>query len=312
VLHIYPHWSWPERVGEEIELRVQTNFDDVELLVNGTSLGRKTVGPNSSVSWKAKYTPGAVVARGYRAGRIVKTTRLETTGAPTKLKLTADRVVISADGRDVAVVSVDVRDAAGRIVPTAAEKVRFSVSGPARIIGVGNGDPSSLEPDRYVESVRAMSLGELQRPEAEDDGDRPVIFERTFDRPAVANAEEITLLLSALGATQSAYLNDQPLYEDVDATAARAAIRLDSDKLLPQANRLRIQAKPFEAMQQRERLRQLQPAVLRIRTPAGIWSRTTFNGFAQVIVQSTGEPGKIVLRATSDIVRGETISLTAR
>ena len=148
VLHIFPHWNWPDRVGEEIEVRAHTNVDEVELLLNGSSLGRKPVERNSHVSWRVKYAPGELVARGYRGGRVVMTSRRPTTGAPAAVRLEADRTTIKADGRDLAVVTVEIRDASGNQVPTAGDLVRFEVQGPGRIIGVGNGDPSSLEPDQ--------------------------------------------------------------------------------------------------------------------------------------------------------------------
>ncbi len=72
----------------------------------------------------------------------------ETTGAPAGLGLTPDRSVLAADNADLAVVNVAVLDAQGRVVPVADNRVTFTLSGPARLIGVGNGDPSSHEPDK--------------------------------------------------------------------------------------------------------------------------------------------------------------------
>ena len=74
--------------------------------------------------------------------------RRETTGAPAKIVLVPDRARISADGEDLSVVVAQIVDSQGRVVPTAADDVTFTVSGPGRVIGVGNGDPSSHEPDR--------------------------------------------------------------------------------------------------------------------------------------------------------------------
>ena len=76
------------------------------------------------------------------------TVKRETTGEPAKIQATADRDRIAADGRDLSVIAVSVADAEGRVVPTASNQIRFEIEGPARLIGVGNGDPSCHEPDK--------------------------------------------------------------------------------------------------------------------------------------------------------------------
>jgi beta-galactosidase len=84
---------------------------------------------------------------------VIKTARVETTGAPAKLILTADRTTLAADGRDVSVIAVSAVDARGRWVPTADNPIELEIDGAARIIGVGNGDPGSHEPDKIIGGV---------------------------------------------------------------------------------------------------------------------------------------------------------------
>jgi beta-galactosidase len=148
VLHILPHWNWPGREGEEIEVWVHSNCERVELFLNGESLGAQELEPNGHLEWQVKYAPGALLAKGYRGGVEVATELVETTTGPVGLTLAPDRQVYRADGEDVAVVAVGIVDAQGRLVPVADQEIRFAVSGGARILGVGNGDPSSHEPDR--------------------------------------------------------------------------------------------------------------------------------------------------------------------
>jgi beta-galactosidase len=310
VLHIFPHWNWPDRVGEDIEVRAHTNLEEVELVVNGVSLGRKPVERNAHVAWHAKYAPGELVAHGYRGGRRVMTVHRATTGAPTTVHLASDRPTIAADGRDVAVFTVEVRDSKGRVVPTAGELIRFTVAGPGRIIGVGNGDPSSHEPDTFVPIVQRLGLGRLNVSDVAAE-QSTITFEATFDRPA-GSGLELALLLEALGRTQSAYLNGQALYVDAAASAARAAVPLDANALRDQGNRLRIEAQPFEQPAQRHDALRLEPAALRILTAAPQPQRRTFNGFAQVIVQSTGERGTIRITASSGELRSGSHVVTAR
>ncbi|MGH7594644.1 MAG: beta-galactosidase GalA [Gemmatimonadales bacterium] len=148
VLHLFPHWNWAGAEGQDIDVWVQGNIDRVELLVNGSSVGAQDVPRNSHVSWKVPYAPGNIEARGFRNGQHVLVERRETTGAPAAVMLHPDRARIAANGEDVSVITVSIMDAAGRVVPTAGDQVAFRVSGAGKLIGVGNGDPSSHEPDK--------------------------------------------------------------------------------------------------------------------------------------------------------------------
>jgi beta-galactosidase len=148
VLHLFPHWNW-QGATEPIEVWCFTNLDRVELFLNGISVGVREVKPDSHVSWSVPFAAGTLEARGYKgaATRPVLVERRETTGEATQIVLAVDRSVIAADGEDVANVEVRIADTEGRIVPTAAHPVTFTIEGPGAIIGVGNGDPSSHEPD---------------------------------------------------------------------------------------------------------------------------------------------------------------------
>jgi beta-galactosidase len=178
------------------------------LFLNGISQGREAMRRNSHLEWKVKYAPGTLLARGYSGGKEVLTDKVETTGEPATIHLTPQRATIKADGEDVAVITVQANDAQGRMVPTASNPITFEIAGPGRLIGVGNGDPSSHEADRIVEGVNTP--------------------------------------------------------EDQGGGASK----------------------------------QGSPGSVRITTP-GAWKRSLFNGLAQVIVQSTGEPGEITLIASS-------------
>ncbi len=146
-LHVFPHWNLQGHEGEEIELWAYSNCDEVELSVNGRSLGRQPMPRNGHLRWKAVYKPGKVVAIGYKNGRRVMTQTMETTKPAARIVARADRNVINADGQDVAVVTIEVQDAKGRIVPDACPTLSFRLDGPGRILGVGNGDPSYLGMD---------------------------------------------------------------------------------------------------------------------------------------------------------------------
>lgn len=147
VLHIFPHWNLQGHEGETVEVWAYSNCDEVELIVNGKKLGRQTMPKNGHLKWQAVYQPGKVVAIGYKNGKRMLTKQVETTKPAYKIVMKTDRQTISADGRDVAVVTVEVQDAKGRIVPDACPMLTFKLAGDGRILGVGNGDPSYLGAD---------------------------------------------------------------------------------------------------------------------------------------------------------------------
>ncbi|MGB8191439.1 MAG: beta-galactosidase GalA [Chitinophagaceae bacterium] len=164
VLHISPHWNWRGKQGVPIEVWVNTNADNVELFLNGKSLGKKDMPRNRHLKWSVAYEPGKLEAVAYKKGKKL-TAKVETTGEPYQVVITPDRNTIYADGRDVTVMNMSLVDREGRIVPDANHLVKFSLSGDAKIIGTGNGDPSSHEPDKFPEGAawqRRMFNGRCQ------------------------------------------------------------------------------------------------------------------------------------------------------
>ena len=142
MLHLLPHWNWTP--GESIDVWAYTNADEVELFLNGKSLGVKRK-PElvSHLMWRVAYAPGALRAVARKSDRVWVTAEVKTAGAPARVALVPDRARIRADGEDLSFVTVRVEDRAGVEVPTAEPLIRFRVSGPARIVGVDNGDQIS-------------------------------------------------------------------------------------------------------------------------------------------------------------------------
>ena len=167
VLHLFPHWNWPGYEGKKIAVWVYSNLDKVELFHNGQSLGAKDVKKDAHVAWNVEYAPGSIEARGWKDGKQVMTARRDTTGAAARLVLRPDRDSLSADGEDVAMFSVEVQDENGRTVPITDNLVTFKVTGPAKLIGVGNGDPTDQSPDkgtsRKAFSGYCMALVQTER-----------------------------------------------------------------------------------------------------------------------------------------------------
>lgn len=157
VLRIASHWNWKGEEGKTINVWVESNCGNVELFLNGKSLGSKTMEKNSHLEWNIAYEPGTLEAKGIRNGKTI-TDKIETTGDPVKIILTPDRAVINADGEDVSVITATAVDSKGREVPTAGSLIQFEIEGKGKIIGVGNGDPSSHEADKYLTGNYKRSL----------------------------------------------------------------------------------------------------------------------------------------------------------
>jgi beta-galactosidase len=163
MVHLLPHWNWAGREGQEIPVMAYTNAEEVELFLNGRSLGRKRKGEPYVIPvgkrisdderfttkyrlvWQVPYEPGALRAVAYTAGRAVATAEVKTAGPAARIVLAPDRARIRADGEDLAFVTVRVEDEAGTLVPDADNLLHFDVQGAGRIAGVDNGNPASVE-----------------------------------------------------------------------------------------------------------------------------------------------------------------------
>ena len=334
VLRLYPHWNWAGREGQEFTGGCFSNHEAVELFLNGTSLGKKDMPRNGHLEWKVAYAPGVLEARGYHGGKVVATTRVETTGAPAQLVLTPDRAVINADGADAVAFTVTAHDAQGRTVPTAGNLVNFEVTG-GRIIGVGNGDPGCHEPDKFTETIalfmvedwrgRIAPAGTVAPAGPESLQPFPVMgyyqaplpkrgevydLSGVFTLPAVPSGT-LELHLPTLGSKTTLWLNGRELARDIDTATVGPALRIDQTQLIAGVNRVQLIVKPFDdPLNHIPELTQL--GSMRAFTPAPPARRSLFNGLAQVIVQSTREPGKIRLTAKSDGLAAAESIITAR
>ncbi|HVS98233.1 MAG TPA: beta-galactosidase GalA, partial [Puia sp.] len=147
VLHIAPHWNWKGSEGKPIPVWVYSNADEVELFLNGKSLGKKTMPRNGHLEWSVNYEPGTLSAVALKKGRRL-TASVETTGEPREVVVTPYKTTMLADGSEATVVNISVADRQGRTVPDADNLIHFRTTGDLHIIGTGNGDPSSHEEDR--------------------------------------------------------------------------------------------------------------------------------------------------------------------
>jgi len=143
-----PSWTWPGQEGKEMQVEVYSAAEKVRLFLNGTPIGEKPTGREQQykATFTVPYAPGTLKAVAVRGDRSVAESVLTTAGAPVRVRLTADRGSLRADGQDLSFVTVETLDAEGRFQPNADQDVQFSISGPGTIAAVGNGDGKDGDP----------------------------------------------------------------------------------------------------------------------------------------------------------------------
>jgi len=148
VLHLFPHWNWKGKEGQPIKVACNSNADEVELFLNNKSLGKKKMVKNSHLEWMVNYESGRLKAVGFKNGKRLEATQI-TTEEAYEIVATPSKKTMNADGKDVVMMNITVKDKNGNEVPDAMNLLSFKISTGAKIIGVGNGDPSSHEPDQF-------------------------------------------------------------------------------------------------------------------------------------------------------------------
>ena len=343
VVHLLPHWNWSGRQGQLIDVRVYANTEEVDLLLDGKSLGRRTLAPFAHAQWSVPFRAGTLTAKGYRAGRLVAQDQVSTTGPGVSVMLTLPPERRREHGDDVFVFDVTVRDAQGRIVPTANDLIHFSVSGPARLVGMGNGDPGSHEEDRPAERHRyaaahdwhmqgaaradeAMSLATA--PETASwrdpfqwvpDDQRPPeaafnVFRARFTRPAVAPGEHPLLFIGELAPDQRVFIDGREIKPRRDGE--QLVVDLDPAALEPENTLTYVVKTPVGGIRTLidAALDGARWATLRVTAPAAPWQRSVFNGHAQLVVQATRGGGDVkpIVTATGDGLTAGSMELDLR
>lgn len=339
VVHLLPHWNWQGKEGQEIRVCAYSNCDEVELFLNKKSLGKKTMEPNGHLEWQVKYEPGTLEAVGYKKGIKAGNDIVKTTLTPNHVKFTADRKAIKADKKDIAIITVQADDKNNLRVPTAQNELSFSITGPGKIIGVGNGDPTSLEADQYLERIDLVHIGPLKEKfvdnlnanaEVATDYDdsswqnafkdtrddefgrkvKAVIYRAGFTMPADVATATATLFSKNIGKVQNIYINGKEIGHEIKAGDGNTEFKLEASLLHPGNNTIAIIATPLLKANIWASVN-TDPGLIQLVYPAAQYKRKLFSGYAQVIVQSTGQPGIIVLKATSPGLKQSAIEITA-
>jgi beta-galactosidase len=158
---VLDNWTFPGQEGRLTQVDVYAIDDEVELIVNGLSVGRKPAGAagQNKASFDVAYEPGTIEAVGYSGGQETGRTHLVTAGDPAALCITADRPVIQASAGDLAYVVIELQDQDGIRVKHCESSVSVEVSGAGELLAIGSGNPLSEE--TYVGSERQTHHGQL-------------------------------------------------------------------------------------------------------------------------------------------------------
>jgi beta-galactosidase len=338
VLHILPHWNWKGYEGKEINVTVFSNCEQVELFLNNNSIGKQTMPINGHLEWKVIYQPGVLIAKGYKSEKEVITDKVQTASDGAILRLSTDRSMINADGEDVLVITVQVNDKNGLSVPTANNQISFTLDGPGKIIGVGNGNPASHEAERYFETVKTAKIENLKelavnnlidRPETaagfndstwkpalrsqrSDDwsvyADTLLVIRGTFELTDLMNENEVNLFTKSIVENQSIYVNGHLIASNIRRDAPNQSYRLDHKIINSGKNEYAVVGQRFRKRHQWDEPN-TDPGLVQTITPSLQWKRSVFNGLAQVIVQSTKQHGELILKASAEGLQQTTIKI---
>ena len=327
-LHILPHWNLKGKEGQEIKVVAYSNCDEVELFLNKKSLGKKAMEKNGHLEWQVKYIPGTLEAIGYKKGKKIITDKVQTTGQPIAINIAADKNTITADKEDIAMLSIDVMDKNKLHVPDADDEITFSIQGPGKIIGVGNGDPSSLEADKFLETIKVVAIENLKEKIIDDmntatetaetyndaawqrafkddrtkefgEKVKALVYRGNFILPEIRDNDKVSFFYNSIGAAQSVYMNGKLIAANILKSEKGNTFVLDAAILHKGNNSITITATPLLKNQPWDNVN-TDPGLFQIITPALPYKRKLFSGLAQVIVQATGVAGEIIVTANAN------------
>ena len=158
---VWPDWTWPGQEGQVFRVDVYSACEQVELFLNGESLGVNSATREERyiASFEVPYQAGELRAVGFRAGGPVAEHSLRTCGVPAQIRLTPDRPIMKAESGELCYITVEIMDSDGKLHPSADNPIYFTIKGPGVLLAVGNGNPVSTE--KYVGNQRAAYHGRL-------------------------------------------------------------------------------------------------------------------------------------------------------
>ena len=337
-VHIENHWNWTD--GKKIDLTIYSNCKTVELVLNRKSLGKKTVEKNGHVTWPVSFKTGTLTALGYGqvnnpsldTTKVLAKQELKTTGKAVALKIVSQKNSLTADGKDLAIMTVQAVDKDGNIVPDANNDVTFDVQGEGKIIGVGNGNSSSHEAEIFEDKIITKEItiekelpvtGLTNRAETAfgfDDSkwraaystepsnwleykDSLLVMRGEFILENVSDEMIISLFSKSILENQSLYINGVLIRANIVKGDVNQSFIIDHKILKSGKNEYVVVGQKLKRPNQWDYPNR-DPGLIQIITPVKNWKREVFNGLAQVLLQSTNKAGTIKLKASAEGLQG--------
>ncbi|MFB3388444.1 beta-galactosidase GalA [Flavobacterium sp. LAR06] len=315
VLHILPHWNWSGMERKEIDVWAYSNCDEVELFLNKKSLGKKKMELNGHLEWKVKYEAGTLEAVGYKNDKKVLTEVQKTTGNPEKIKLSVDKENLL--NSNVVVVTAEMTDKKGLHIPTANDEITFSIKG-GKILGVGNGNPTSLECDKFIDNIELSAINNFKEKKLasadlpdkiQDDSDAEwsaafkdrdykkqapaYVYKGDFELKNNSDSNIVTFFYKKIGKETIVFVNGNK----VEQNAADVQKYILNKAILKEGkNTIYIATTPLQKVKDWD-IMNTDPGIIQIVTPAEPWKRKLFNGYAQIIIQKDENVKEVVLSA---------------
>jgi beta-galactosidase len=316
VLHIMPHWNWSGMDGKEIDVWVHSNCDEVELFLNKKSLGKKKMEQYGHLEWKVKYSVGTLEAIGYKNGKKILSETQKTTDNPENIKLSVDKE--NQTNSNVVVITVETTDKKGVHVPTANHEITFSVKG-GKILGVGNGNPTSLEKDQFIDAVELVPISNFEEKKlasanttnqipSDDDSWKEAFKDRDYKNQAPAyvyrgkfelrndqKSNTVNFFYKKIGTDAVVFVNGNKIASSKEDDQKYI---LNANVLKQGTNNIQIIAPPLQKIKDWD-VMNTDPGIIQVITPAESWKRKLFNGYAQIIIQRDENAAEIVLSAAA-------------
>jgi len=337
MVHLFPHWNFSNYEGKNIKVWAYTNCDEAELFVNKKSLGKQKPEKYGHLAWNVKYKAGEIMIKGYKNGRVVATDSHKTSLEAKKLVLEGSKLEFSKQGEDIILVTVSSEDKNGIYVPNASNNVKFEISGPGEIIGVGNGDPSSLENDKEFSNAygvkillqKELTLETIENWQSQVNASKPsdwreaLVYDRKerwdwyhdsllvvkceFVLDDVLQENSYSLFSKSILSTQDIYINGTLVAKGILRDKPQS-FSLDKNILRKGKNEVYFVGKKIKKSNRWDEPN-TDPGVIGVEVPAKNYSRSLFSGKALVVIKTKPENGVITLKATSDGLSSASISI---
>ncbi|CAM3529120.1 beta-galactosidase GalA [Flavobacterium chungbukense] len=327
VLHLLPHWNWSGMEGKEIDVWAYSNCDEVELFLNKKSLGKKKMTQNGHLEWKVNYVLGTLEAVGYKNGEKILSDIQKTTGKAENIKLSSDKENVLKG--NISVVTIETTDKNNLHVPIANDEITFSIKG-GKILGVGNGDPTSLESDKFIDDIALVAINNFKEQKSNSatlpeqlsnysdnewidafkDRDYKkqapsYIYKGEFDLKNNSASNVVSFFYKKIGVQTVVFINGnkvEPSAEDPQKYI------LSSSILKEGKNTIHIAATPLQKIKDWD-VMNTDPGIIQVITPAEPWKRKLFNGYAQIIIQKDENAKEVILSASAKGLRAGSLSL---